>query len=126
MVVAGEFVIYLDIYDDLTGTLQQILRDMMNKDMALDSVHPLIEKVRYVDLRTESIPGNEKEVDAGTQSRGNNSTLAGSVYAMLAAGAFLVVGTAIFYRRRRHAEQDAGVSTAFDSGTEAQQPHLLD
>ena len=115
--VDGEFVVYLDIYEDLDATLTEILADMMNVRRELDNAHPYIQKVRYISLSAESVSGSigDEEVQDG-QPGGSNGTLSSSFYALLAAGTFLVVGTAIFYRRRRNAaEHDSETTTADQS-----------
>ena len=37
MVVDGEFMIYLDIYEDLDSTLSELLSNLMNEDHQLHS-----------------------------------------------------------------------------------------
>ena len=115
MVVDGEFVVYLDIYQELDAELDFILSNLMNERKELDDAHPYIEKVRYVSLSADGVQtdGIEKE-NGGVQSQGNNSTLSGSFYALIAAGSFIIVGTAIFYRRRRRNADHDGETTTLD------------
>jgi len=113
MVVDGEFVVYLDIYEDLDPTLVAFLDELMNVQHALDDAHPYIRKVRYVSLSSETVPGSVEGETQVLPPGSNSSTLSSSVYALIAAGGFLIVGTAIFYRRRRRnaAEEDGGDTT---------------
>ena len=125
MVVDGEFVIYLDIYEDLNVILADMLTTLMNTENALDRVHPCVSKVRYVDLSANTISGNVGGQDDQAPQGANTSTLSSSFYALLAAGAFVIVGTALFYRRRRRAaETDGETSTVEQSAAHAQVPSI--
>lgn len=115
MVVDGEFTIFLDIYEELEDVLELFLIDLMNIQTALDSAHPYIEKVRYIELRPDSITGSEEEEEEDVRQTGANTALTSGFYAVVAAGAFLVLGTAIFYRRRRARIQDGDTSINFPS-----------
>jgi hypothetical protein len=115
MVVDGKFTIFLDIYEELGDQLELFLIDLMNIQTALDGAHPYIEKVRYIDLRPDSITGSEEEEEEDVRQTGANTALTSGFYAVVAAGAFLVLGTAIFYRRRRARIQDGDASTNFPS-----------
>jgi hypothetical protein len=123
--VDGEFVIYLDIYEDLDEVLASMLTTLMNTENRLDRAHPCVLKVRYVDLTAGTISGNVDGVDEQGPQSTNTSTLSSSFYALLAAGAFVVVGTAIFYRRRRRAaEHDGETTTAEQSAAHSQVPSM--
>jgi len=100
IVVDGEFKIYMDIFEDLDGSLGSILSNLMNERRQLDGAHPYIQKVRYIDLSADLISGSiEDETVRGNQG-GTSATLSSSVYALIAAGTFVVVGTAIFDLRK--------------------------
>jgi hypothetical protein len=125
VVVDGEFVIYLDIYEDLDEILAGMLTTLMNTEQLLDRAHPCVLKVRYVDFSADTISGNIDGVDEQGPQGANTSTLSSSFYALLAAGAFIVVGTAIFYRRRRRAaEHDGEASTAAQNAAHLQVPSM--
>lgn len=108
--------VYLDIYQELDNELDFILSNLMNERNELDDAHPYIRKVRYVSLSAEGIQTDavEKEEGGGVQSQANNATLSGSFYALIAAGSFIIVGTAIFYRRRRRNADHDGETTTLD------------
>ena len=109
--------IYLDIYEDLDSTLSEFLSNMMNVEHQLDDVHPYIQKVRYIDLSADLISGSIEDESVGGQPSGNSATLSSSFYALLAAGAFIVVGTGVVYRRRRNAAEHDGETTTLDQRT---------
>lgn len=117
MVVDGEFMIYLDIYEDLDSTLGDFLYNMMNVQYLLDDVHPYVQKVRYIELTADLISGSIEDESVGGQPGGNTSTLSNSFYALLAAGAFIVVGTGVVYRRRRNAAEHDGETATLDQRT---------
>ena len=117
VVVDGEFVIYLDIYENLDGVLNKLLSDLMNEQHRLDNAHPYIEKVRYIDLSADLISGSIEDETVVGSPGASSATLSSSFYALLAAGAFIVVGTAVFYRRRRNAAEHDGETTTLDQRT---------
>jgi hypothetical protein len=117
MVVDGEFLVFLDIYEDLDSTLSEFLSDLMNVHQALDNEHPYIQKVRYIELKTDLITGNIEDETMGTPQGGTVSTLSGGFYALVIAGAFIVAGTGIVYRRRRNAAEHDGETTTLDQRT---------
>ena len=117
MVVDGEFVVYLDIYEELDNELAAILSNLMNVRHELDDAHPYIQKVRYVSLITDGVTGSVEKENGGVRPGGSNATLSGSFYALIAAGTFIIVGTAIFYRRRRNAADHDGETTTLDPST---------
>jgi hypothetical protein len=126
VVVDGEFVIYLDIYEDLDEVLTDMLTTLMNTDHRLDRAHPCVLKVRYIDISTDTISGNVAgDAEQGPQATKNSATLSSSFYALMAGGAFIVIGTAILYRRRRRAaEHDGETSTAAQSAAHLQAPSI--
>lgn len=114
IVVDGEFKIYMDIFEDLDGSLGNILSDLMNENHKLDDAHPYIQKVRYIDLSADLISGYEEDETVKGNQGGPTNTLSSSVYALIAAGTFVMVGTAIFYRRRRNAADHDGETATLD------------
>jgi hypothetical protein len=88
LVVDGEFVLFLDLYEELGAELEAFLIDFMNYQQALDDAHPFIDKVRYVELRADSINNSEEETDGGVPT-GANATLGRGVYAVVAGRSFI-------------------------------------
>ena len=117
MVVGGEFVVYLDIYEELDDALEALLRNMMNERHVLDEAHPYIQTVRYVSISTDGVVGNIEKIDEEDVVSRPNDTLSLGFYALIAAGSIIIVGTAIFYRRRRKAGSSDGETTTLDPNT---------
>ncbi|CAB9517225.1 expressed unknown protein [Seminavis robusta] len=125
LVVDGEFVIYLDVFEELDETMARMLETLMNDDQQLDNAHPYIQKVRYVDISSDIVSENNGEEIQQGQPGGNSATLSSSFYALLAAGAFIMVGTAVFYRRRRRAAEHDGGTTLAPNASQLQETPSL-
>lgn len=116
MVVDGEFIVYLDIYEELDDELDFVLFTLMNERHELDDAHPYIQQVRYISLSADgSLTDAVEKENEGVQPQGNSAQLSASFYGLLAAGSLIIVATGIFWRRRRRNAIDLdGETTTVD------------
>ena len=101
------------VYTDGTGVDSEEILSVLTKAASngdFDNVHADVVKVTIVSLT----PGGVEGSPTPSPAAGRSSQLGLGMYLGVAAGAMLVIGAAIFYRRRRnqsHVDADSTIMT---------------
>jgi hypothetical protein len=105
-VVDGIFTIYTDGTDVNSEKILSVLTEAASEG-EFDDVHPDVVKVTIVSVT----PGGIEGISPTSSPASRSSQLGLGMYLGVAAGALVVIGAAIFYRRRRNQSQVDADST---------------